>query len=111
MTGKGIALATFVATALLVQAAAAQQDRSVSIRFAAVVGDQPFACGNSYDGIGATASKVTPSDFRFYVSGVELIDAAGRAVPLKLEQDERWQHRDVALLDFENRTGPCLTGT
>lgn len=106
-----IALAAFAATALLTQAASAQQDRKVSIRFAAVVGDQPFACGNSYEGIGATASKITPSDFRFYVSGVELIDATGKAVPLKLDQDERWQHRDVALLDFENRTGPCLTGT
>lgn len=111
MNKSGIALAAFAATALLTQAASAQQDREVSIRFAAVVGDQPFACGNSYEGIGATASKVTPSDFRFYVSGVELIDATGKAVPLKLDQDERWQHRDVALLDFENRTGPCLTGT
>ncbi len=111
MNKSGIALAAFAATALLTQTAVAQQDRKVSIRFAAVVGDQPFACGNSYEGIGATASKVTPSDFRFYVSGVELIDAAGKAVPLKLDQDERWQHRDVALLDFENRTGPCLTGT
>ncbi len=111
MNRSVIALAAFAATALLTQAASAQQDRKVSIRFAAVVGDQPFACGNSYEGIGATASKVTPSDFRFYVSGVELIDATGKAVPLKLDQDERWQHRDVALLDFENRTGPCLTGT
>lgn len=111
MNRSVIALAAFAATALLTQAAAAQQDRKVSIRFAAVVGDQPFTCGNSYEGIGATASKVTPSDFRFYISGVELIDAAGKAVPLKLDQDERWQHRDVALLDFENRTGPCLTGT
>lgn len=111
MNKSGIALATFVATALLTQTAVAQQDRKVSIRFAAVIGDQPFTCGNSYEGIGATASKVTPSDFRFYVSGVELIDVAGKAVPLKLDQDERWQHRDVALLDFENRTGPCLTGT
>lgn len=111
MNRSVIALAAFAATALLTQAASAQQDRKVSIRFAAVVGDQPFACGNSYEGIGATASKITPSDFRFYVSGVELIDATGKAVPLKLDQDERWQHRDVALLDFENRTGPCLTGT
>ncbi len=111
MNRSVIALAAFAATALFTQAASAQQDRKVSIRFAAVVGDQPFACGNSYEGIGATASKVTPSDFRFYVSGVELIDATGKAVPLKLDQDERWQHRDVALLDFENRTGPCLTGT
>lgn len=89
----------------------AQADRAVTIRFAASVGDKPFACGRSFDGVGATRSRVTPSDFRFYVSDVALIDATGKAVPLKLDQDERWQHRNVALLDFEDRSGPCLTGT
>lgn len=99
------------AISVLPLGAAAQDARKVTIRFAAMVGNQPFACGQSYDGIGATGSRVTPSDFRFYVSGVELIDASGKAVAVKLDQDERWQHRDVALLDFENRSGPCLTGT
>lgn len=89
----------------------AQADKPVTIRFAASVGDKPFACGRSFDGVGATRSRVTPSDFRFYVSDVALIDATGKAVPLKLDQDERWQHRNVALLDFEDRSGPCLTGT
>ena len=91
--------------------AAAQQDGKVTIRFAAQVGDKPFACGDSYDGIGTTRSRVTPSDFRFYVSDVQLVDANGKSVPLALQQDGRWQHANVALLDFENRTGPCLTGT
>lgn len=109
-----LAAATGLAAAVLAMAApqaAAQQDRKVSIRFAAMVGDRPFACGQTYEAIGATGSRVTPSDFRFYVSGVELIDAAGKAVPLTLDQDDRWQHRGVALLDFEDRSGPCLTGT
>ncbi len=91
--------------------AEAQGERRIAIRFAALVGDQAFACGRSYDSVGATGSRVTPSDFRFYVSEVALIDASGKAIPLALDQDERWQHRNVALLDFENRTGPCLTGT
>ncbi|MCA0302784.1 MAG: metallo-mystery pair system four-Cys motif protein [Proteobacteria bacterium] len=91
--------------------ALAQADKPVTIRFAASVGDKPFACGRSFDGVGATRSRVTPSDFRFYVSDVALVDATGKAVPLKLDQDERWQHRTVALLDFEDRSGPCLTGT
>ena len=107
---KLAALAVALGAATLPLGAAAQ-DRKVTIRFAAMVGDKPFACGETYEGIGATGSRITPSDFRFYVSSVELIDAAGKAVPLKLDQDERWQHRDVALLDFENRSGPCLTGT
>lgn len=97
--------------ASLMAPAMAQETQTVTIRFAGVVGDTPFSCGASYEGIGATASRITPSDFRFYVSGVELIDAGGRAVAVALDQDQMWQHRDVALLDFENRTGPCLTGT
>lgn len=107
---KLAALAAALGAAMLPLGAAAQE-RKVTVRFAAMVGDKPFACGETYEGIGATGSRITPSDFRFYVSSVELIDASGKAVPLKLEQDERWQQRDVALLDFENRTGPCLTGT
>lgn len=82
----------------------------VAVRFAARVGAQPFRCGAGYDGIGRTASRITPSDFRFYVSSVALLDEDGRAVPLRLEQDGRWQYRDVALLDFEDGSGPCRNG-
>jgi uncharacterized repeat protein (TIGR04052 family) len=32
-------------------------------------------------------------------------------VPLELEQDGRWQHRGVALIDFEDKTGSCTNGT
>jgi len=94
-----------------VASAQAQDAQPVAIRFAAQVGDTPFACGQTYEALGTPPSRATPSDFRFYVSDVELIDSAGKAVPLKLEQDGRWQYQSVALLDFENRSGPCLTGT
>ncbi len=107
----GLAALALAAVAASAAPAQAQAERKVTVRFAAAVGSEPFACGKSYDGIGATGSRVTPSDFRFYVSDVELIDASGKAVPLKLDQDERWQYRNTALLDFENRSGPCLTGT
>jgi uncharacterized repeat protein (TIGR04052 family) len=93
------------------QVAHAQAPQPVTIRFAAQIGDQAFACGRSYEGIGSPASRIMPSDFRFYVSEVHLVDESGKAVPVRLEQDGRWQHRDVALLDFEDRSGPCLTGT
>jgi uncharacterized repeat protein (TIGR04052 family) len=95
----------------LIAAPAFAQTQKVAIKFAARVGEEPFSCGKSYDSIGASKSRITPSDFRFYVSGVELVDVSGKAVPVVLDQDERWQYRDVALLDFENRSGPCLTGT
>ncbi|MCW5734960.1 MAG: metallo-mystery pair system four-Cys motif protein [Enhydrobacter sp.] len=98
-------------TGMIAPAATAESDKKITIRFAAMVGDQPYACGKTYDGIGATASTVTPSDFRFYVSDVQLLAKDGQAVPLALEQDGRWQYANVALLDFEDHTGPCLTGT
>jgi len=87
--------------------AAAQR---IELKFEAMVGNQQFACGRSYEGIGITRSRITPSDFRVYVSGIELIDGKGNAVPLQLEQDGVWQYRDLALLDFEDGNGPCRNG-
>jgi uncharacterized repeat protein (TIGR04052 family) len=40
-----------------------------------------------------------------------LVDEAGRAVPVALVQDGVWQIDNIALLDFENGTGPCRNGT
>lgn len=83
----------------------------VAIAFAAMVGDEPFACGNSYEGIGLGATTMTPSDFRFYVHNVRLLDDSGREVPVLLDQDGIWQLEDLALLDFEDKTPPCNIGT
>ncbi len=91
--------------------AVAAETMPVTIRFTGVVGDEPFACGQPYGGIGATGATVLPSDFRLYVSDVSLLTADGTAVPLALEQDGRWQYQNVALLDFENKSGPCVNGT
>lgn len=84
--------------------------QKVSLKFEAAVGGQPFACGKSYDDVGVTHSRITPSDFRFYVSGIELVDGRGHTVPLQLEQDGVWQYEDAALLDFEDGGGPCRNG-
>ncbi len=84
--------------------------KPVALKFSARVGAESFACGKSYGGIGTTQSRITPTDFRFYVSNVELIDRHGKAVPVKLDQDGLWQYRNVALLDFEDGTGPCRNG-
>jgi uncharacterized repeat protein (TIGR04052 family) len=83
----------------------------VTLNFAAQVGGRPFACGRSYDGIGTTASTLTPTDFRLFVSEVHLLDETGRAVPVRLTQDGIWQFEDIALLDFEDGSGPCRNGT
>ncbi|NEO98779.1 MAG: metallo-mystery pair system four-Cys motif protein [Symploca sp. SIO2E9] len=88
-----------------------QETQEVSIQFQAMVGDEPFTCGSSYSGLGIAESTVTPTDFRFYVSNIGLIDANGMVVPLELEQDGKWQYQNVALLDFEDRSKSCANGT
>lgn len=90
---------------------ASQGAQPVTLKFAAEVAGRPFACGRSYDGIGTTGSTLTPSDFRFFVSEVHLLDETGRAVPVRLAQDGIWQFEDIALLDFEDASGPCRNGT
>jgi uncharacterized repeat protein (TIGR04052 family) len=60
--------------------------------------------------MGSTAAKITPTDFRFFISEVEFLDNTGKATTLQLEQDKTWQQDNVALLDFENGSGPCRNG-
>ncbi len=88
----------------------AQSPQSVTIRFQAKVGKQPFSCDRNYR-LGQPATMVTPADYRFYISNVALIDNSGKAVPVSLQQDGKWQYQNVALLDFENKTGGCNNGT
>ena len=85
--------------------------QEVTITFDGRVGKEQFSCGESYSGLGSSQATVTPTDFRFYVSDVALIDAEGNFVPLELEQDDKWQYQNVALLDFEDKTGACANGT
>ncbi len=83
----------------------------VKLNFAAEVNGKAFVCGQQYTDIGTTRSTLTPSDFRFYVSEVQLINVDGRAVPVQLDQDGTWQLENIALLDFESGVGPCRNGT
>ncbi len=89
----------------------AQDTETMTLQFQAQVGDQPFACGESYPALGMGDTTVMPADFRFYVSNVTLIDSSGDRIPLELEQDGKWQYESVALLDFEDKSGPCGNGT
>lgn len=93
------------------QAALASPPATYHIRFAAAVGSKPFHCGEQYTSIGRDAAPVVAEYFRFFVSGVRLIDASGRSVPLELEQDGIWQRRDVAFLSFEDPTSKCANGS
>ncbi|MFM6986742.1 MAG: MbnP family copper-binding protein [Hydrogenophaga sp.] len=85
--------------------------QAVKLNFAAEVNGQAFACGRQYADIGTTRSTITPADLRYYVSEVQLLTAEGRAVPVQLEQDGVWQLENIALLDFEDASGPCRNGT
>lgn len=83
----------------------------VALRFRAQVGDRPFACGESYTGVGVSNSTWLPADLRFYIHALRLVRADRSEVPVQLVQDGLWQHGETALLDFEDRTPPCNNGT
>lgn len=85
--------------------------RAVTIQFQAKVGTADFACGQTYAGLGAETTDISPRDFRFYVHDVTLIRDDGARVPLALDQDGAWQYQNVAFLDFEDFTGACQDGT
>lgn len=108
-------LFTLTAVALAVSACSTlprpPTSQAVELKFAAQINGQAFACGQRYEGVGTTRSTITPSDFRMYVSDVKLVRKDGSTVPVQLTQDGIWQQQSVALLDFENGTGPCRNGT
>ncbi|MCU0549657.1 MAG: metallo-mystery pair system four-Cys motif protein [Leptolyngbya sp. Prado105] len=95
---------------LIAQQATAQTTQPVTIQFQGRVGNQAFQCDTAYS-LGTPATAVKPTDFRFYVSNVALIDAQGRSVPVTLKPDQKWQYQNVALVDFENKSGMCSNGT
>lgn len=89
----------------------AQQIEKTVINFQAVVGDKAFDCREIYEGIGTTNSKMSVTDFKFYVQDVRLVDKKGRETPVNLTNDGKFQTEKVALLDFENGEGTCTNGT
>ncbi len=104
-------LASSLVLSTAVTAQAQSEAQEISINFAAYVGEDEFVCGESYEGVGTEQSTITPKDFRFYVSDLALVDEAGNAVPIELEQDGKWQYENTVLLDFEDGTGACDNGT
>lgn len=95
----------------LITAVSAKTNEKITINFQAVVGDKLFDCKESYEGIGTTRSKMTVSDFKIYVQDVRLIDKKGKATPVSLTNDGKFQTEKVAMLDFENGEGNCSSGT
>ncbi len=82
-------------------ASATQEQQDVALNFAAVVGEEPFVCGGTYENLGADDASLVLSDFRFYVQEVEMKNATGVWVPVELAEN-KFQTGGVALLDFED---------
>jgi uncharacterized repeat protein (TIGR04052 family) len=81
------------------------------VTFAVTVNGQPFRCGQRYANMGVRGQGFTVRDLRFYVHDVQLVDDAGQAHALTLDQGGPWQVDDLALLDFEGGEPGCDTGT
>jgi cytochrome c peroxidase len=79
----------------------------VTLHFEALINGEPFACGQTYDGIGLGSATIDPTDLRLYASEFRLVDADGNETPIELDQDGAWQLENMALLDFEDGTGLC----
>src|SRR6185437_14256981 len=80
--------------ALCILLAGCSRDVAVDIPFVATIHGAQFSCDRDANGF-------VPFDLRFYVHGLELIDARGATVPVHLTNDGVWQNNDIALLDFE----------
>ncbi len=90
---------------------ACDSDRDITLRFAPMFGERPFACGQEFTRVGTGASTVTPLDFRLYVHDLALVRAGGERVPVAVRDDGQWQRDGLVLLDFEDGSGACMTGS
>ena len=109
MFGVALSASVLAASSQSVRAQTAAT-RAVSLRFQPMIGAEAFACGHSYSKIGIAEATITPSDFAMYVHDVKLLAASGAEVPVVLDQDGTFQNGTVALLDFEDGSGPCSNG-
>lgn len=82
-----------------------------TITFEGRVGAEVFSCASTYKGLGVAATDVKIADYRLYIHEVRLHEKGGGDVPLTLDQDGVWQVQDLALLDFEDKSGSCSNGT
>lgn len=101
----------YIAFAAALSATPALADQSVTINFAGEIAGKTFSCAETFDGIGAKATTVKGIDYRLFVSNPALLRADGTAQPIALDQDGKWQLDGLALLDFEDGTAGCATGT
>lgn len=89
---------------------AATGEHEVTLRFRAVVDDEPFSCNREYRYLGASGgASLRFNDLRLFLQDVGFIDR-DEHVPLTLDEGP-FQSDAVALLDFEDASGTCREGT
>ena len=85
-------------------------EETLNVEFAAVVGSEPFVCGETYDDLGSDDTTLELVDFRFYVQDIELRTEDGAYVPLQLSESP-FQVEETVLLDFEDGCGELGNGS
>lgn len=114
-----LALAAFVLTACGGGSSGSDDEttvtKDISLDVAAVVGTASVACGELTEvlvgsGNGGNGSAPEFKDFRLYVSDIQVATDGGEFVDLELTQND-WQYENVVLLDFEDATSSCTSGT
>jgi uncharacterized repeat protein (TIGR04052 family) len=89
----------------------AEPDTAITLDFRGVVDGQPFECGREYAGIGTSKSSFEPLDFRLYLHDFAVITPDGESIPVEPVEDGRWQRDGFVLLDFEDGSAACETGS
>ncbi len=86
-------------------------EKTQSITFAAQVRGEPLRCDTLYPDVGSPGTTLELLDFKVYVRDIWFVREGGAKYLLHLAQDGLWQRENVALLDFEDGTGTCNTGS
>lgn len=84
---------------------------SLALELQAGFGVQPADCNAGLTELGSSGVSARLLDFRLFMHDVELVRAGGEHVPFSLTDDGVWQRDGVALLDFEDGSGSCETGS
>lgn len=77
-----------------------QAEQPLMLNFKAVIGDEDFLCGKTYENVGLGKHDYRAEGLRMYVSGLKATLDNGNEVKASLIEDGVWQHDNVALLDF-----------
>lgn len=100
-------LSLFTAVLFLLSCQRTQVPVPIAVSFQPIFSEMdmllPFSCE-------MRLGNFTPHHLKFFVHDISLKQGS-ETVPLTLDEDGRWQHKGLALLDFEDGTGFCKNGT